>query len=89
MGLLFCVDIVYTIWYSLSMSKNKRMIYIYDENVAKYDALENKAEWVNSHLKELPAVHIEPDENQVPLVNDFEEKIRSIRGRDESNIRAE
>lgn len=89
MGLLFCVDIVYTIWYSLSMRKNKRMIYIYDENVAKYDALENKAEWVNSHLKELPAVHIEPDENQVPLVNDFEEKIRSIRGRDESNIRAE
>lgn len=89
MGLLFCVDIVYTIWYSLSMSKNKRMIYIYDENVAKYDALENKAEWVNSHLKELPAVHIEPDENQVPLVNDFEEKIRSIRGRDESNIRTE
>ena len=38
------------------MSKNKRMIYIYDENVAKYDALENKAEWVNQMLKELDDV---------------------------------
>ena len=65
------------------------MIYIYDENVAKYDALENKAEWVNQHLKELPSVHVEPDKNQIPLVNDFESKIRSIRGRDESNIRTE
>lgn len=65
------------------------MIYIYDENVAKYDALENKAEWVNQHLKELPAVNVEPSEDQIPLVNDFEEKIRSIRGRSESNIRTE
>ena len=71
------------------MSRNKRMIYIYDENVAKYDALENKAEWVNGHLKELPAVHIEPSEDQIPLVNDFEEKIRSIRGRSESNVGTE
>ena len=83
------LDIVYTICYSHSMSKNKRMIYIYDENVAKYDALENKAEWVNQHLKELPAVHIEPSEDQIPLVNDFEEKIRSIRGRDKSIIGTE
>lgn len=54
------------------------MIYIYDENVAKYDALENKAEWVNKLLSELPAVKEEVDENQIHI-DDFEEKIRKIR----------
>ena len=60
------------------MSKNKRMIYIYDENMAKYDALENKAEWVNAKLKELEDVTQEVDEKQIHI-DDFEEKIRKLR----------
>lgn len=55
------------------------MIYIYDENLAKYDALENKSEWINNLLKELPAVHVEPDENQISIDEAFEEKIRKLR----------
>ena len=74
----FFVDNVYTLWYSLFMSKNKRMIYIYDENVAKYDALENKAEWVNQKLKELEDVPEKVDERQT-RIDDFDEKIRKIR----------
>lgn len=61
------------------MSKQKRMIYIYDENVAKYDALENKSEWINNLLKELPAVHVEPDERQTSIDDAFEEKIKKLR----------
>lgn len=60
------------------MSKNKRMIYIYDENMAKYDSLENKAEWVNQKLKELEDVPEEVDEKQT-RIDDFDEKIRKIR----------
>ena len=60
------------------MSRNKRMIYIYDENIAKYDALENKAEWVNQMLKELDDVPEEVDEKQT-RIDDFDEKIRKIR----------
>ena len=60
------------------MSKNKRMIYIYDENMEKYDALENKAEWVNAKLKELEDVPQEVDEKQIHI-DDFEEKIRKLR----------
>lgn len=55
------------------------MIYIYDENVAKYDALENKSEWINNLLKELPAVHVEPDKNQISIDEAFEEKIKRLR----------
>lgn len=64
------------------MSKQKRMIYIYEENIAKYDAMENKSEWINKHLKELPDVAPVVDENQTSLsnFNDFEEKIRKLRG---------
>ena len=54
------------------------MIYIYDENIAKYDALENKAEWVNRMLKELDDVPEEVDEKQT-RIDDFDEKIRKIR----------
>lgn len=60
------------------MSKNKRMIYIYDENVAKYDALENKAEWVNRRLKELEDVPQKVDEQQT-RIDEFDERIRKIR----------
>ena len=60
------------------MSKNKRMIYIYDENVAKYDALENKAEWVNQKLKELEDVAEEVDERQT-RIDEFDEIIRKLR----------
>lgn len=60
------------------MSRNKRMIYIYDENISKYDALENKAEWVNQRLKELDDVPEEVDEKQT-RIDDFDEKIRKIR----------
>ena len=73
-----CVDSIYTICYSIRMSKNKRMIYIYDENMEKYDALENKAEWVNAKLKELEDVPQEVDEKQIHI-DDFEEKIRKLR----------
>lgn len=55
------------------------MIYIYDENIAKYDALENKSEFINNLLKDLPAVHVEPDENQISIDEAFEEKIRKLR----------
>lgn len=55
------------------------MIYIYDENLAKYDALENKSEWINNLLKELPAVHVEPPANQISIDDAFEEKIRKLR----------
>ena len=72
------LDIIYTLWYSIYMSSNKRMIYIYDENMAKYDALENKAEWVNQMLKELDDVPEEVDEKQT-RIDDFDEKIRKIR----------
>lgn len=61
------------------MTKNKRMIYIYDENLARYNALENKAEWVNAKLKELDDVPEEVDENQT-RIDDFEDKIKKIRG---------
>lgn len=54
------------------------MIYIYDENISKYDALENKAEWVNQRLKELDDVPEEIDEKQT-RIDDFDEKIRKIR----------
>ena len=54
------------------------MIYIYDENIAKYDALDNKAEWVNKQLSELPAIQEEVDSKQTHI-DDFEEKIRKIR----------
>lgn len=54
------------------------MIYIYDENISKYDALENKAEWVNQRLKELDDVPEEVDEKQT-RIDDFDEKIRKIR----------
>ena len=54
------------------------MIYIYDENVAKYDALDNKAEWVNQKLKELEDIPEEVDERQT-RIDDFDEKIRKIR----------
>ena len=54
------------------------MIYIYDENISKYDALENKAEWVNQMLKELDDVPEEVDERQT-RIDDFDEKIRKIR----------
>ena len=54
------------------------MIYIYDENISKYDALENKAEWVNQMLKELDDVPEEIDEKQT-RIDDFDEKIRKIR----------
>ena len=54
------------------------MIYIYDENIPKYDALENKAEWVNQMLKELDDAPEEVDEKQT-RIDDFDEKIRKIR----------
>ena len=54
------------------------MIYIYDENVAKYDALENKAEWVNQKLKELEDVAEEVDERQT-RIDEFDEIIRKLR----------
>ena len=54
------------------------MIYIYDENVAKYDALENKAEWVNQKLKELEDFAEEVDERQT-RIDEFDEIIRKLR----------
>ncbi len=33
------------------MNKQKRMIYIYDENVEYYDSLANKSEFVNEKLR--------------------------------------
>lgn len=64
--------------YSIFMSKNKRMIYIYDENLARYNALTNKAEWVNEKLAEMDDVPEEVDERQT-RIDDFEEKIKAIR----------
>lgn len=32
------------------MSKNKRMVYIWDENVSYYDSLENKSDFVNRQI---------------------------------------
>lgn len=33
------------------MGKQKRMIYIYEENVDFYEALENKSEFINESIK--------------------------------------
>lgn len=33
------------------MNKQKRMIYIYEENVEFYNSLENKSEFINEQLK--------------------------------------
>lgn len=59
--------------------KNKRMIYIYDENLTKYNSIENKSEWINEKIRELEDVPLEVDEKQT-RIDDFEEKMRKLRG---------
>lgn len=34
------------------MNKQKRMIYIYEENLDFYDELENKSQWINDKLQD-------------------------------------
>lgn len=72
------VAYVYTMCYSMHM-KNKRMIYIYDENLTKYNSIENKSEWINEKIKELEDVPLEVDDRQT-RIDDFEEKMRKLRG---------
>lgn len=60
------------------MNNNKRMIYIYDDNIKTYDSIENKSEWINAHLRELKMgeqLDIEVE------VNRFEQKIREMHER--------
>lgn len=35
------------------MSKTKRMIYIWGENLEFYDSLGNKSEWINERIREV------------------------------------
>lgn len=57
------------------MSKNKRLIYLSDENLEIYDALENKSEFINRKLRELKLEDVEDKGSE------FDEKIRELRGR--------
>ena len=60
------------------MNKNKRMIYIYDDNIDTYDDIENKSEWINGLLREIgkgEQLDIEKE------VNKFEERLKAVHGR--------
>lgn len=45
------------------MTKQKRMIYIYEENLDYYDEIENKSEFINEALKQarLKKPHLDPN----------------------------
>jgi hypothetical protein len=51
----------------MSNTPNKRMIYIWPENLHFYDQLENKSEIINKHLAEM--------QNQLPGQTDIESEL--------------
>lgn len=78
------------------MSKNKRMVYIYDENVEVYNNLENKSDWLNQRLEEekkkenntptAPAVEedtpYDPDWHPDPRIRETRKALREMEERD-------
>lgn len=52
---------------SMSITPNKRMVYIWPENLHYYDNLANKSEIINKHLAEL--------QNQLPGQTDIETEL--------------
>ena len=65
----------------VSMSKNKRMIYLWDENVEAYEAIPNKSEWINIMIKE----NSKEDADVEDKSSEFERKLEKISGRDTAN----
>jgi hypothetical protein len=45
------------------MNKQKRMVYVYEENVAFYDSLDNKSEFINNALAEAKGKAPKKDRN--------------------------
>ena len=81
-GASFFVDKYAYLLYNIRM-KNRRIVYIHDDNLEFYENMDNKSEFINQKLRELRAEDA-PDKS-----NEFEEKIRKMRGRSSANSSAE
>lgn len=64
------------------MAKNKRMIYLWDENLEFYDSLTNKSGLLNLYIEKLRS-------EETPEVEDkgseFDEKLKRLDGRIRTN----
>lgn len=63
--------------------RNRRIIYIHDDNIKAYDDMENKSEFINQKLRELRSNDMKDKSNE------FDEKIKRLRGRSTTDGSAE
>lgn len=64
----------------MNTNPNKRMIYIWPENLAYYDNLKNKSEIINKHLSELRGQL----PGQLDIETELEKKLKRLDERIES-----
>lgn len=57
---------------------NRRMIYVYDENLDIYDSIPNKSEWINDKIR-LLGEKIKRDKRKSPR-EEFEDQIKKQYG---------
>ncbi len=60
------------------MKKQKRMIYIYEENLEFYEGLANKSQWINDKLQDARIDNrIKPEPGEDPRITGIKDQLKN------------